>query len=293
MLRSPQHSVDLTSSSPLVVCVDLVGDLLPLVHLHAVVDVVLPEVEHHLGPLGDGVLPPLGRVLLHLLDLGDDVGREDGACGTPDEAPTTLPVVHLYGAREGARAQDDAVLQALPGHGDAARERHVVALVASPLGLHDPKLHRNLPHKRGLSPAGVDLRQVNAHLFWHWLGDRVPVVHGEPTKAPLGREELQLPRVAEVLPADKLLLLGVELVLHRDEAAARQGHPLRLQRPDAGALVLHLGDAQLDFHALHELRKAVLCMEALPVHVHCVGRHDVLLREVNEAETAPLPVDLH
>mmetsp|Transcript_8521 Transcript_8521/g.27179 ORF Transcript_8521/g.27179 Transcript_8521/m.27179 type:complete len:349 (-) Transcript_8521:198-1244(-) len=288
-------AADLTSAGALVVGVDLEGDRHALVHRHALVDVRLPEVEAGASPLaGDGVLAPLLRVLLHLLHLGDHGRGHADALSNPDEAPAPLPVVHVDRAREGRVAEHDPVLQPVQGHRDPAGQGHVVGLVAAVPALHDAKLNRELLHGDRLPAAGVHLQTVHAQLLRHRLGEGVAVVHGEPAETPPGVEVLQLSRVTQVLPTDKLLRLGVLLVLDADQGAARHGHVGGLQRPDAGPPVLDLRHAQLDLHALDELREAVLGLDGLPMHVHeVVRRGDARLGHVDEAEAAELLVDLH
>mmetsp|Transcript_107460 Transcript_107460/g.321401 ORF Transcript_107460/g.321401 Transcript_107460/m.321401 type:complete len:258 (+) Transcript_107460:246-1019(+) len=238
-------------------------------------------------------LAPLRRILLHLLHLGNDIGREGGALDPLDEAPASLPVPHLDRAVEGPRAQHHAVLEALLRHGDAAGQRHVVGLVASPPSLHNAKLNGDVPHPGWLPPARVHLRQVHSQLLWDWLSQGVTVIHRQPAKAPPRVEELKLACVAEMLATHKLLHLRVKIVLHCDQATAWHGDLLGLQGPAAGGAVLDLHEAELHLHVLDKLGKAILRLDASPVDVHAVSRHNTLLGEIRKSISAELPVDPH
>mmetsp|Transcript_68432 Transcript_68432/g.190886 ORF Transcript_68432/g.190886 Transcript_68432/m.190886 type:complete len:396 (+) Transcript_68432:79-1266(+) len=290
-LRSNAQFHDLTSACALVVDVSLERHLVALCRGETDSAVGAPEIE--CGIVADlfAFLP--GR--LHLLgELGSDPRGQLGARLDADEAPALPPIPHRHLAAEGLGANRNAILERILRQRVPSWQRHVVNLVLVARRLENAELHGQVLHPKRLPPARVHLFSLDPQLRRHRRINVVTLIHRNIAETKPRVEELEVPRIPQVLPANKFFLLRVLVVLNGNVHPADQSDVLGPQRHDGPVpSVAVLVDAELHLEALHEQWVAVVALDAPPMHEQLVLRHNTLLRQTDEPEAFPLLIKLY
>mmetsp|Transcript_86325 Transcript_86325/g.186578 ORF Transcript_86325/g.186578 Transcript_86325/m.186578 type:complete len:322 (+) Transcript_86325:470-1435(+) len=172
--------------------------------------------------------------------------------------------------------------------GRAAGQGDVVALECSLLGHPDAELDLQVGRVLRVAASAVHLGRLHTDLLGHAL--LVVLEAGVDLDVPvaaLGDEELERPRVPEVLAAHEGLLV-VRLVLDHDSLAALAADLDGLQ--GVHALLLHHLDLEGHNHVLGQGRVAVAGLDVLPVGEDLLAREIVLLVRGDEAVAVELVV---